>query len=171
MAHRKRNSSALRSGSKIEKLYNWLQREMVTSELVFTKESAHTLMSELFVNKPEIVWNMLQYLEERKGLISRKRRLGEKGIIVSFVNKDAESPAADGIKATSPATGVRRPKEKPVKQRKQLRKKDSETLTVDQLLKQVKSDIDKLIEQKEVLEERIIQNGKFMEQLYAVSRR
>ena len=87
----------LKPGSKIEKLYNWLKREMVGAELLFTSEHALQLVGELPVKKPEFAWNMLQQLE-RRDLVTRTRRPHQKGIIVSFINKNSAEPVATATK-------------------------------------------------------------------------
>lgn len=97
-------NSVLKPGSKIEKLAQYLKQEIVGTELMFTSEHARHLVTELSVGKPESVWNMLRSLERRR-VIVRKRRSGEKGIIVSF--RDSTEPVDEDKQSKAPRRGKR----------------------------------------------------------------
>lgn len=77
----------LKLGLRMEKLYHYLQHQMVSSELVFTPSHAQQAVEQIGVRNREAVWNILRSLEKR-GLIVRSRRPNEKGIIVTFPSSE-----------------------------------------------------------------------------------
>jgi hypothetical protein len=156
-------SPIFKPGSKVERLYNWLKREMVGAELLFTSEHARTQMGELSIGKPEFVWNMLQSIEG-KGLISRKKRRGEKGIIVSFVDKNVVETIGDDDAATTIATSRRRDKKKSTR-------KGRASLTVDELVAKLQSDVERLTAKKGKLDRQIKQKNALIDQLIDAGRR
>lgn len=132
-----KTSSALKSGSKMEKLFHYLKKEMVGSELIFTGENAKQLMSELSMGKPEFVWNMLQALEE-KGLIHRRRLGYNKGIAVSFPIAEKEPQSEENRDP-----GNNRSK-RSVKKSKQPSRAEKSSRTLNELISDLDTEIEGL---------------------------
>lgn len=135
----------LTPGGKLEKLYNWLKNEIVGPSLLFTVEHVSRLMTELPAGKQEYVWNSLQDLE-KKGLISRTKISGEKGIIVSFIEKDPTEPT-EAIK-----------EKRTYRRRKKLRPKKTQStgqeLSVRELMEKLNARITQL--EAELVEKRAL---------------
>lgn len=154
--------SRVRPGSKLEKLYNLLkQRGGGELEFPFTSALAQELTTELGVRLPESVWNMLQRLD-KKGLIKRKRRVGEKGIIVTL--NDDSNPTVEVTTEVSSARNSTRKRRRKSRVRKT-------PLTIDELLKKLRGEVRELTARKGKLVKQIKQMKIMIHQLGAVSRK
>ena len=132
----KRESSALKPGSKIANFFAYLKHEMVTSELIVNREHIQRVMDQLKIRRDDTVYGMLHVLE-RKGLINRSRRKGVKGIVVSFKSEE----------------------------------KSRNPFTVDELIANLRMEIDVLKVKQEQIGKKITTKTKFYDQLVAMERR
>jgi|GEM_PF-3145150 len=160
----KRGKSWLKPGSKLGKLYNWLKREIVGTELLFTSAHAQQLTTELDVRSPGSVWIKLQQLD-KKGLIKRKRRTGEKGLIVSFIDQNAAEVASDGNEAATTSAPARRMKKSTRKS-----KVHKTSLSIDELIAKLRSEVEELTARKGKLDTQIKQRKTLINQLTDASR-
>ncbi len=143
----------LKLGPKMERLYHYLQHQMVGSELVFTPSRAQQAMEQIEVRNREAVWNTLHSLE-RKGLIIRSRRPNEKGIIVTFPSPESSGQQSPDIKETK-KTGERKNRGKDTK---------SEP-TIADVLKDLLDEIDRLKSRRTKLDTEIKDKERFYNQL------
>lgn len=152
-------------GTRAERLYDWLKKEMVGTELVFTGEHTNRLKTELELSKASHGWDLLRSLED-KGLITRTTKPGEKGIIVKFTKLDpaAETPAPpkSGLKsAAGHRTRAKGTKAKAAKPE----------LTVSELIKKLDGEIARFEAQKKGLDAKIKSKTALREELAQTLRR
>ena len=84
-----KRSLALKPGSKIAELSAFIKREMVSTEMVISREMTRQIAEQLKIKKSDSVYDMIRILE-KKGIINRKRQKTSKGIIVSFPTTEPE---------------------------------------------------------------------------------
>jgi predicted RNase H-like nuclease (RuvC/YqgF family) len=122
-------------------------------------------VKELLGQKTDInVWNMLQYMDQKMGIITRTKIAGEKGFTVSF-RKTKDSPVdqsseiTENVTTEQPVTKEKEKKKKVRKERVSTPKveREPEQFTVDfeELISETKSEIDSLGQQSDELDSRI----------------
>ncbi|MDP4001816.1 MAG: hypothetical protein Q8P69_02100 [bacterium] len=143
----------LKLGPRMERLYHYLQHQMVGSELVFTPSHAQQAMEQIEVVNREAVWNILRNLE-KKGLIVRSRRPNEKGIIVTFPSPESFGQQSPGIKET-----------KKISEGKKRGKDTKSVSTIADALKELLEEIDRLKSRRIKLDTEIKDKERFYNQL------
>ncbi len=153
----------LKPGSKLEKLFDWLRNEMVGGEIAFSGSHAQRVMDELKVRNQQ-VWNMLQQLDKKK-LITRKKAKGEKGFTISLVPRDAaKSEEVKPVRSKRNRTGQRKPL--PSEQNNPATAIAVELpLTVDQLVAKLSEEVERMVKEKEHLENQIRAKNAMIDQI------
>lgn len=178
-------------GLKAQKFIDYLKSEMVNDSMLFGVEHVQRVR-ELLGQKTDInVWNMLQYMDQKMGIITRTKIAGEKGFTVSF-RKSEDSPVGQSSETTEnvvPEQPVTKDKEK----RKRIRKKRIDapkvelepghfTVDFEELIQVQKSEIDSLNQvcsemdvrieslksERTVLQSKITEKNRVYEQLISV---
>ena len=151
-------------GPKAQKFIDYLKSEMVNDSMLFGLEHVQRV-KELLGQKTDInVWNMLQYMDQKMGIITRTKIAGEKGFTVSF-RKTKDSPVdqsseiTENVTTEQPVTKEKEKKKKVRKERVSTPKveREPEQFTVDfeELISETKSEIDSLGQQSDELDARI----------------
>lgn len=151
-------------GPKTQKFIDYLKSEMVNDSMLFGLEHVQRV-KELLGQKTDInVWNMLQYMDQKMGIITRTKIAGEKGFTVSFRKTkdgavDQSSEITENVTTEQPVTKEKEKKKKVRKERASTPKveREPEQFTVDfeELISETKSEIDSLGQQSDELDARI----------------
>lgn len=94
MAKKVKRVYALRPGSKMARILEWIKAQMVGTELVFTRDHIDQLLALLDVKKDIVIYDSMRLLAER-GFINRtKRQGGDKGFIITLPSPNPASTSA-----------------------------------------------------------------------------
>lgn len=87
-------------GLRVAQIRDYLLREKVGSEMIFTKESAEEVTREFGVNNGHI-YRTINRLVER-GFISKRKKPGEKGLFLTFLSAPSTAKSKEEVRKSAP---------------------------------------------------------------------